>query len=169
MLHTLFQMVGVNYSSGNLNAVESAVRSILATVPNDLTSLQFLGLVYYRTGRKAEAMRILESEPPQPDPPSRFDAAPGVDILSRNAYSAVAACHVEATHRSSDLAMVWFDLGVVLSELGKPERALGAFRSALAACPAKPKANWVLGPIAMDLAPTVRATDLGPLPLEDDE
>ncbi len=135
MLHTLFQLVGIRYSCGDFNAVESTARSILETVPNNLAALQFLGLAYYRSGRKAEALQILEAEAPQQDPASRFEAEPGDDFLSRNGYSAAAACHVEATQRNRDLALAWYDLGVLLDELGRPEPALRAFQSALAACP----------------------------------
>jgi len=169
MLHTLFQTIGAQYSTGNLAAVESAARSILSTVPNDQASLQFLGLVYYRTGREDEAVRILDAEPPQPDGPLRFEAASDKDFLSRNGYSAVAACHVEATQPSPDLAMVWYDLGVVLSELGRPDKALHAFRSALATCPAIPGPKLGMVPIALDVAAALPASDGGASMTDDDE
>jgi tetratricopeptide (TPR) repeat protein len=135
MLRLVFQLIGTHYASGNLNAVEGTVRSILAAVPNDQTALQFLGLVYYRTGRKAEAIRIFDDVPAQSDftVPARSDS--GDDFLSRNGYSATAACHVAANDHNPDLALAWYDLGLTLRELDRPKHAAGAFRCALAARP----------------------------------
>jgi tetratricopeptide (TPR) repeat protein len=169
MLHTLFRTVGAQYSNGNLDAVESAVRSILAMVPNDLASLQFLGLVYYRTGRKTEAIRILEAQAPQQDQALRFETAPGDDFLSRNGYSAAAACHVEATQRNRDLALAWYDLGLVLNELGRHESALRAFRSALAACPGHSNAMLAMSSVALDLKARAQPVSSDSSSAEDDE
>jgi tetratricopeptide (TPR) repeat protein len=150
----LFQLIGVHYANGNFAAVEAAVRSLLATVPNDLASLQFLGLVYYRTGRTQEAIRIFDSTPIARESAQRFEMESGDDSVSRNDYSAAAACRIEATHRNADLAHAWYDLGLTLNHLGRPDRAVVAFRSALIARPAFPEATEALGSIA----PCVDAT-----------
>jgi tetratricopeptide (TPR) repeat protein len=169
MLHTLFRLVGVHYSCGDFGAVETTARTILATVPNDLAAQQFLGLAYYRTGRKAEAMRILDAHPPQYPCAARFEAVRDVDFLSRNGYSAAAACHVEATQRSRDLALAWYDVGRILSDLGRPEPALRAFQAALAACPGDPGAILGMGPFAPRVEPAELASHRAPVADEDDE
>jgi tetratricopeptide (TPR) repeat protein len=169
VLHTLFQLVGIHYSGGDFSKVESAARSILATVPNDMASLQFLGLAYFRTGRKAEAMQILDAAPPEQDCTPPLEAAPGGDFLSRNGYSAAAACQLEATQRNPDLALAWYDLGVILSDLGRTELALRAFRSALAACPSYPSAMQALGPFTAQGEAGTRTAERTSAAAEDDE
>lgn len=148
MLRTLFQMIGAHYASGDFAAVESALRSVLAAVPNDSASLRFLGLVYYRTGRKAEAMHILRTTPSLPGTEPHSGAAAAEDFLGRHGYSAAAACHVEATQRNPDLALAWFDLGVAFGELGLPARAVAAFQAALLARPGFPAALRAMSALA---------------------
>jgi len=140
MLRTLFHMIGSHYANGNLGAAESSVRSVLAAVPNDPASLQFLGLMYYRTGRKAAAMDILNTAPPLCAAPSPQQPARSDDFLGRNGYSATAACQVQATQRNPDLAQVWLDLALTLGELDQPARAVDALQYALLAQPGFPAA-----------------------------
>ena len=148
MLRMLFQQIGLHYANGNFAAVESAVHSILTTVPNDLASMQFLGLIYYRTGRKAEAMKIFSASPFRKNSAPQFEPEPAGDLPDRNDYSAVAACQLAATHRNSDLALVWYDLGLTMNRLGRPDRAASAFRSALTARPAFPDAVLAMQSLA---------------------
>jgi Flp pilus assembly protein TadD len=130
MLHALFHLLGSHYEKDNLGEVEGILRSILATVPNDPTSMKFLGLVYYRTGRTDEAVRIFEMAAHQQQSESAVEMPPRGDFLARHGYSAVAACHLEATRPDSNTARTWYDLGLALRDLGRRDEAQVAFRHA---------------------------------------
>jgi hypothetical protein len=136
MLRTLFQMLGDNYGQTRLRDVEVIVRSILAAVPGDATALQFLGLVYYRTGRRPDALRAFARAASAPDP--------GEVFFDRNCFSAAAACQREAQRPSSGLAFAWYDMGVSLAELGYPHRAVCAFRASLVSRPQFPAAGHAI-------------------------
>ena len=55
MIDALFDLLGTFYQSGDLLQAEWIARSILQAIPDDIVSLQFLGLVYYRTRRREQA------------------------------------------------------------------------------------------------------------------
>jgi cytochrome c-type biogenesis protein CcmH/NrfG len=141
MLRVLFQMFGNYYSQGNLGSVEIIVRSILATVPGDMASLQFLGLVYYRTGRTSDAIHVFDMAAPTAQTLTPIEGPADADFLSRNGYSAAAACQLEATGRSAGLAKAWYDVGLTLVDLGHASRAVSAFRAALISRPSFPAAE----------------------------
>jgi len=162
MLRTLFHMIGRHYANGNLGAAESSVRSVLAAVPNDPASLQFLGLVYYRTGRKAAAIDILNAAPPLCASQSPLQAMRSDDFLGRNRYSAAAACQVEATQRNPDLAQVWLDLALTLGELDQPARAVDALQYALLAQPGFPAAVRAMDSMTRRAAVSLDAGALSP-------
>jgi tetratricopeptide (TPR) repeat protein len=169
MLHTLFQQIGIEYSRGRFNEVESAARAILTTVPDDFASLQLLALAYYRSGRKVEALEILNADSQENDQTLQADAEAGEDFLSRNGYSAAAACQLAATRQSPELALAWYDLGMIWTELGRSDRALRAFRSALAACPAHLSTLPDFGPFMSLGEPSACAADRRSPALDEDE
>lgn len=123
MIDALFDLFGTFYQRGNFLQAEQLARNIRQAVPDDLVSLQFLGLLYYRTRRHEQAIEA-------------FDAAAG----SREASAASCVDHslrasrecVRAAHRQgSALARVWYDLGVVLFRLRRYPQAINALQSAL--------------------------------------
>ncbi len=170
MLRTLFQLFAWHYTNGNLARAEAVVRDILTVVRDDRISLQFLGLVYYRTGRVAEAIRVFEAGGPGPGLSADLASEPGDDFLSRNGYSAAAACHVESTRRNPDLAQAWHDLGLVLSELGLRDQGEHALRYARLAHPQALEALRTGGLPAwpMDSHPAAARAGLHPWPPEQD-
>jgi tetratricopeptide (TPR) repeat protein len=152
MLRVLFQMFGNSYVQANFGGVEAIVRSILATVPGDMASMQFLGLIYYRTGRTADAIHAFEMAAPTPEklPPIEFPA--DKDFLARNGYSAAAACQLEAIGRNPGLAKAWYDVGLTLADLGHPRRAVSAFRAALISRPSFPAAVLAVDSLTSHIA-----------------
>ena len=139
MLHALFQLLGSHYAKDDLGAAEGLLRSILATVPDDPTSMKFLGLVYYRTGRTDEAVRLFDMAARRQRSGATFETQPSVDFLSRHGYSAVAACYVEATRPDGNTARTWYDLGLALGDLGRREEADVAFLQAKTAAQQLPQ------------------------------
>ena len=61
MIDALFDLLGVFYQSGSLEQAEWIARSIMQAIPDDIVSLQFLGLLYYRTQRHHEACLLYTS------------------------------------------------------------------------------------------------------------
>jgi hypothetical protein len=61
MINALFDLLGTFYQSGELEQAEWIARSILQAIPDDIVSLQFLGLLYYRTRRRSEAMQAFNA------------------------------------------------------------------------------------------------------------
>lgn len=147
MISTLVDLLANFYAKNDFTNFEAIARSLLNTVPNDQVSLQFLGLVYYRTGRVKDAIRtfnkvILRRKPAKADPVTANGKLPHGD-------NAAAACYQEATRHSPVLARTWFDLGTTLLELGKYEQAIPAFRSSLMAQPESTQAMLALGQTAL--------------------
>ncbi|MBL8374615.1 tetratricopeptide repeat protein, partial [Accumulibacter sp.] len=128
MIDALFDLFGTFYQTGNFLQAERIACRILETIPDDIVSLQFLGLVYYRTGRREEAIEA-------------FNAAtcrglddgthPRVDSRLR----ASAQCLRAARVPGSAVATAWYDLGLVLLRLRRHQQAISAFQSALSGRP----------------------------------
>ncbi len=154
MIRALVDLLGNHYHAGNLHHVEAIARSILAAIPDDCVSLQFLGLIHYRNGRVAEAIRTFDKVRHRASRRSETELRLGEGYLSRGDYAAAAKCYREATRLNPHLAEAWRDLGVALGELGEWDQAVGAFRAALAAAPGSREAFAGLG------AAGLRAGDL---------
>ena len=134
MISTLVDLLGNYYASNDLISFEAAARSIHAVIPGDTISLQFLGLAYYRTGRITDAKGVFDALVKHPV--AVFDKCRRKAVVANSADdSAIAECYKEATRKRPVLARVWYDLGVVLLEVGTKELAAGAFRSAMRANP----------------------------------
>jgi tetratricopeptide (TPR) repeat protein len=147
MIRTLVDLLGNFYARNDFANFEAIARSLLAAIPNDQVSLQFLGLVYYRTGRINDAIQVFDrvvrrrARAEIPAEQAASEVAPG--------DSAAALCYQEATRDRPELARAWYDVGTTLVELGKVEQALPAFRSALSAQPESSQAMLAIGQTAL--------------------
>lgn len=139
MIAALVDLLGNFYANNDLANVEVIARAMHAAVPNDLVSLQFLGLVYYRKGRINEAVSIFDKVIRRRDPSAHPGVSDGNAGLADGDLPA-AVCYREATRRSHHLAKAWYDLGAVLLRLQKSDLAISAFRSSLSAHPAATQA-----------------------------
>jgi Flp pilus assembly protein TadD len=148
MISTLVDLLGNFYARNDFANFEAIARSLLNAIPNDQVSLQFLGLVYYRTGRINDAVQIFDrvvrrrhAHPQQPAELTESELAPS--------ESAAAVCYQEATHDRPELAQAWYDVGTTMVKLGKAKEALPAFRSALTAQPESTQAMLAIGQTAL--------------------
>ena len=142
MIEALFDLLGTFYQSGNLEQAEWIARSILQAIPDDIVSLQFLGLLYYRTQRRREAMQAFSAA--DGDPQLRGGGPAPTDA----SLQASAQCRRAASERGSSLAGAWYDLGVLLFRLGHGQQAIDALQAALSARPDFPLAQRALARIA---------------------
>ena len=147
MIGTLVDLLANFYARNEYVNFEAIARGLLNAIPNDQVSLQFLGLVYYRTGRIKDAIRIFDKAIRRRKP-AKAEAESSDGHLTQGDYAA-AACYQEATRHIPELAQAWFDLGTTLLELGKYEQAIPAFRSALLAQPDHAQAMLALGQAAL--------------------
>lgn len=143
MISTLVDLLGNFYASNDFTHFETIARTIQASVPNDLVSLQFLGLAYYQTGRINEAVSVFDRVVRRKKPLAGAVDAPVVAELSEDDNCAE-ICYREATRHGSQLAKAWYDLGTVLLKLKKFDLAIPAFRNYLAARPARVRAKLAL-------------------------
>lgn len=134
MISALVDLLAKYYVNNDLSNVEAIARTLQAAVPNDLVSLQFLGLVYYQKGRVKEAVSIFDKVVRRPNPAVPAEAGDAGAGLAGSDLSAT-VCYREATRTDRNLAKAWHDLGAVLLRLRKSELAISAFRSSLSAHP----------------------------------
>ena len=77
MISTLVNLLGGYYESNDFAKVEAIAHSINKAVPGDEVSLKFLGLVYYRTGRTKDAIRLFNRVHRRASPrPKKLTPAP---------------------------------------------------------------------------------------------
>lgn len=141
MIDALFDLLGTFYQSGNFEQAEWIARSILQAIPDDIVSLQFLGLLYHRTRRRAQAMQVFAATAAGDTPAS---AVPGLEDSS---LQASAQCRRAASTRGSTLASAWYDLGRLLLRLGHRQQAVHALQAAIAAQPDLHKARRAMAQI----------------------
>ena len=158
MIRTLVDLLGNFYANNDFTNFEAIARSIQATIPNDPVSLQFLGLVYYRTGRVKDAVRVFDKLVHWRKAPSGTEAKEPKPDMPEGDY-AVAVCYEAATQRSSKLAQAWYDLGTALLDLRKFKQAIPAFRSALIAQPDSTQTMLAIGRTALTVGDLVAAEE----------
>jgi tetratricopeptide (TPR) repeat protein len=128
MIDALLDLFGTFYQAGNFQQAERIARNILQAIPDDLVSLQFLGLVYYRTGRREEAIEAFNTAACR-----SLDDGTHLRVDSR--LRASAQCLRAARVPGSTVANAWYDLGLVLLRLRRHQQAISAFQSALSGRP----------------------------------
>ena len=151
MIRTLVELLGNFYASSDFTNFEAIARSIQSTIPNDPVSLQFLGLVYYRTGRVKDAVKVFDKLVRRHKPAVEAETQkPAAETLPPGDLAEV-ECYQAATRPSSMLAKAWYDLGNVLLDLRKFRLAIPAFRSALMAQPESTEAMLAIGRTALQV------------------
>ncbi len=141
MINALFDLLGMFYQSGDFVQAEWMARSILLAIPDDIVSLQLLGLVYYRTDRRTKALQAFtaaEEDTCDSRGPADFD----------HSLQASAQCLQAASGHGSALADAWYELGLILFRLRRYQQAINALQAALSARPNLRKARRAIGRIA---------------------
>lgn len=156
MIGTLVDLLGSFYASNDLINFEVMARSLHAAIPGDQMSLQFLGLVYYRTGRIKDAKSLFDK--------LRLRRAVSTDVAASGEEAipddpATLACYQEATRPRPYLARAWYDLGAILMELGRFEQAIAVFRNSLKADPTNAKSLLAIGQAGLRANDLVAAHD----------
>lgn len=123
MIAALVDLLATFYQAGNLQQVETIARSMLATIPNDLVALQFLGLALYRTGRRDEAYRAFGKAA------ARLERTPATAYPTTCEQAAIAS-YRKAVHAESGLAEGWQQIADALARFGFEKAATRAREAA---------------------------------------
>jgi len=145
MISTLVDLLGNFYANNDFTHVETIARTLHASVPDDLVSLQFLGLAYYRSGRVDEAVSIFDKVLRRRKTLAGIDSQEATNEIAGD-DSCAAVCYQEATKRNPWLAKAWYDLGAILLKLKRSELAIPAF---LAAQPVSSQALQALDQVGL--------------------
>lgn len=132
MIHTLINLLAGFYESNDLSKAETMARSIHTAIPGDQVSLKFLGIVYYRTGRIKDAIRLFDQIQCRQKAVSA-SATAGAETPSQEVDSAAAAFSQEARRRVPYLAQAWQELGCALQKTRKFDCATPSVNGALPA------------------------------------
>ena len=122
MISTLVEMLGAYYSAGDLIGIEVIASSMLATIPDDLVGLLFLGLALHFTGRSKEARNVFGRT-----------GSINIEALEQTATRIIepanAASYREAIRPGARLADGWLQIAQLLGSYGFTPEAEGALRS----------------------------------------
>ena len=113
----------------------------MLAIPDDIVSLQFLGLLYHRTRRRAQAVQVFAAAA------GEVPASATPELVDRS-LQASAQCRRAASNRGSTLAGAWYDLGRLLLRLGHDRQAIDALQAAISAQPDLHKARRAMAQIA---------------------
>ena len=131
MIDALFDLLGAFHEKGDFVQAERMAHRIMQAIPDDTVSLQFLGLIYYRSGRRDEAMQAFNSAARHSRHCSRVDGS----------LRASTQCLRAASSQGSALAGAWYELGLVLLRLRRFRQSMDALQSALSTRPDFPAAQ----------------------------
>jgi tetratricopeptide (TPR) repeat protein len=110
------------YQAGNPSQMAVIARSMLATIPNDLVALQFLGLALYQLGRTDAAHRVFHTVAEKFEADLQPELATTLETAAVTNYRA-------ATEPGSGLADAWRRIGLILSRYGFHKPAAKAFQA----------------------------------------
>jgi hypothetical protein len=125
MITALIDLLATFYQAGNPGQMAVIARAMLATIPEDIVALQFLGLALYQLGRTEAAHRIFRKVA------EKLDREPTAGRLT-TLEPAAETNYREATQPAAGLGEAWQRIGLILWKYGfhKPaERAFEAARS----------------------------------------
>jgi tetratricopeptide (TPR) repeat protein len=126
MITAMIDLMGAYYQAGNLQQMSVMARSILATIPNDLVALHFLGLALYQMGRIEAARLVFARASTQVhNPPTQCGETTG--------EMAAATIYRQARAPASNLGEAWQHIAQAMRSLGFREAATRAYDMSVAA------------------------------------
>jgi tetratricopeptide (TPR) repeat protein len=126
MITALIDLMGAYYQAGNPGQMEVIARTILATIPEDLVALHFLGLALYQMGRIESAREVF----------NRICARSTRDRRNKRATTgemATTTLRREARTPASGLSEAWQHIAQAMRSLGFRGPASRAYQTSLAA------------------------------------
>jgi len=121
LIPALIDYLALFAQTGNMSQVEVIARAMLASIPEDLVALQFLGLALYQMGRVDDAYRTF-NRAARLAPSGDMDGFPVEGTASAVSYR-------EATRANSGLAESWYRIARTLKSFGFHRLADRAFKA----------------------------------------
>lgn len=135
MITALIDLMGSYHQAGNLVQMAAIARSLLASVPNDVVALQFLGLAWYQMGRQESAREVFSRVA------ARLEGVPSPDRWPTTGELAEATVYREATRPASGLGEAWQRIAQALLSFGFRRAAARAYRASRTARGLTPAAD----------------------------
>lgn len=126
MITALIDLMGAYYQAGNLPQMAVMARSILASIPNDLVAMQFLGLALYQMGRIEAARGVFARVCALMDGHVRTAPDTTGEVAAATVYH-------HARTPASNLGEAWQQIAGAMRSLGFREPAVRAYEMSLAA------------------------------------
>lgn len=126
MITALIDLMGTYYQAGNLPRMVVIARSILASIPEDVVALQFLGLALYQMGRIEAARQVFGRVCARGSKPQAND-------LVTTGESAATTILRVARAPASGLSDAWQHIAHAMHSLGFCNAATQAYETSLAA------------------------------------
>ena len=123
MITALIDLMATFYQSGNPGQMAVIARAMLATIPDDIVALQFLGLAIYQLGRTEAARRVFRRVADRLDRHTPYGPVTTLE-------PAMATNYREATQPASRLGNAWYTIGAILTKFGFQPAAERAFQAA---------------------------------------
>jgi hypothetical protein len=125
----LVDLLANYYQAGDLTQMEAIARSMLTAMPDDIVSLQFLGLALYQTGRIHDAYLAFKQVALQ------FGEARD-EALQTTCEPAAAISYRAAISAETGLTQGWWQIAGLLNKFGFRRAAHRAFQAAIISqCP----------------------------------
>jgi hypothetical protein len=126
MITALVDLMGACYQAGNPGQMAVIARSILASIPEDIVALQFLGLAFYQMGRFNAARQAFRRACHRPGKRRKIDHATTWEAATNTLYR-------EASAPAAGLGDAWQHIAHAMRKLGFRSGAARAYRTSLVA------------------------------------
>ncbi|HZV55229.1 MAG TPA: hypothetical protein VFF82_09835 [Rhodocyclaceae bacterium] len=126
MITALIDLMGAYYQAGNLPQMAVIARSILASIPEDVVALQFLGLALYQMGRIEAARHVFKRVC------TKSNAVLTNDLVTTGESAATTILRL-AKAPASGLSEAWQHIAHAMHSLGFGNAATQAYETSLAA------------------------------------
>jgi cytochrome c-type biogenesis protein CcmH/NrfG len=127
MITALLDLMATGFQAGNPAQMATVARAILASIPDDIVALHFLGLAFYQMGRMEAARRVF----------SQACAVPmrrrKTDHWTTTGEMAATTLMREASTPAAGLGQAWRQIARAMRDLGFRSHATRAYEASLAA------------------------------------
>lgn len=125
MITALLDLMATCYQAGNPGQMATVARSVLASIPEDIVALHFLGLALYQMGHTDAARRVFGKACATPKRRRKTDRA-------TTGEQAATTMLREASAPAAGLSQAWRHIALAMRELGFRRAAARAYRTSLA-------------------------------------
>ncbi len=146
--------------AGRISQADKLFTKLVASFPNDPTSLHFLGITKYQLCLYSEALKVLDKVLQVAPSYAEAHNSLGIVHLEQRSYEVALECFKKAIELKPDYANAYTNLGSALKELDKMSDAVSAFEAALKYNPKSTEAAYNLAATYLILDDADKALDI---------